>query len=104
MITLEQAATGFSAMGSEPRLAVLKALVRAGPPGLSVGQIQERVGFPASTLAHHLRCLCEGGLITQERQSRSVINRAAFDHIAELAAFLMHECCADSKDDDNKLC
>ena len=61
MLAIEEAAQGFAAVGSEPRLEVLLALVRAGHGGLTVGEIQERVGLPASTLAHHLRFLAAGG-------------------------------------------
>jgi len=95
MLSLEQAAQGFTAAGSEPRLDVLQTLVRAGPKGLTVGDIQERVGLPASTLAHHLRFLAAGRLIEQERQGRAVINRAAFEPIEALAGFLLHKCCVE---------
>ncbi len=98
MLTLEEATQGFAAVGSEPRLEVLQALVRAGRNGLTVGDIQERVGLPASTLAHHLRFLAAGGLIEQERHGRSVINRAAFERIQALAGFLLHECCVEDED------
>ncbi len=97
MLALEEAAQGFAAVGSEPRLEVLLALVRAGDAGLSVGEIQERVGLPASTLAHHLRFLAAGGLIEQERRGRAVISRAAYPRIEALAGFLMRECCAEAK-------
>ena len=97
MLALEEAAQGFAAAGSEPRLEVLVALVRAGPDGLTVGEIQERVGLPASTLAHHLRFLAAGGLIVQERQGRAVLNLAAYERIEKLAAFLLHECCAEAR-------
>ncbi len=95
-LSLAEATQGFAAAGSEPRLEVLQALVRAGPDGLTVGDIQERVGQPASTLAHHLRFLAAGGLIEQERHGRSVINRAAYERIEALAAFLLEECCSDT--------
>lgn len=93
---IERAAQGFAAIGSEPRLEVLLALVKAGPDGLTVGDIQARSGMAASTLAHHLRFLASGGLISQEKQGRSVINRAEFDHLEELGAYLLRECCAES--------
>lgn len=96
MLSLEAAAQGFAAVGSESRLDVLMTLVRAGPAGLSVGDIQESVGIPASTLAHHLRSLATGGLIEQERAGRAVINRAAYEQIEQLADFLLRECCADA--------
>ena len=95
MINLEQAAQGFAAIGSEPRLAVLKILVRAGSKGLSVGDIKQRLGFPASTLAHHLRFLADAGLIDQKKFGRMVLNQAAFERIQMLAEFLLHECCSE---------
>ena len=96
-IELEEAAQGFAAVGSEPRLEVLMALVRAGPDGLNVGEIQERVGVPASTLAHHLRFLSAAGLIEQRRAGRTVINLADFERIQLLAEFLLNECCRDAE-------
>ncbi|MGI9478664.1 MAG: ArsR/SmtB family transcription factor [Hyphomicrobiaceae bacterium] len=94
-VGLVEAAQGFSAIGSEPRLEVLLALVRAGPEGLNVGDIQKRLDMPASTLTHHLRFLAAAGLIEQIKDGRSIRNLAAFDRIGELAAYLLRECCAD---------
>ena len=95
---LEEAAQGFAAIGSEPRLDVLLSLVRAGPDGLSVGEVQERLGIPASTLSHHLRFLAAAGLIQQTKEGRTIYNRAAFSHIEALAAFLLRECCVDAEE------
>jgi len=95
-LSATDAAQGFAAAGSEPRLEVLVALVRAGHEGLTVGQIQERLQVPASTLAHHIRALASSGLIEQEKLGRMVINRARFDYIEELAGFLLKECCVDA--------
>ena len=97
-LAIEEAAQAFSAVGSEPRLEVLLALVRSGPEGLSVGDIQDRLGIPPSTLAHHLRFLAASGLIDQERHGRTVLNRAAFCRIEALADYLLCECCADTRD------
>ncbi len=94
---LEEAAQAFAACGSEPRLTVLRLLVRAGDEGLSVGEIQDRSGLPASTLAHHLGFLTAGGLVEQERRGRTVISRAAYPRLEALAAFLLEECCADAR-------
>ncbi|WP_170328866.1 MULTISPECIES: ArsR/SmtB family transcription factor [Ruegeria] len=91
----ETAAAGFSAMGSEARLKVLKTLVRAGQAGLTVGEIQERTGIAPSTLAHHLRFLAAGGVVEQEKVGRSTINRACYDELRNLAQFILAECCAD---------
>ncbi|MCW8905708.1 MAG: metalloregulator ArsR/SmtB family transcription factor [Sedimenticola sp.] len=94
-IDLELAAQGFAAVGSESRLQVLRTLVRAGDPGLTIGEIGERLGIPASTLNHHLRFLAAADLIRQEKQGRMVINRANYPGLQALAEFLLHECCAD---------
>ncbi|MDJ0880807.1 MAG: helix-turn-helix domain-containing protein [Gammaproteobacteria bacterium] len=95
-LNLEMAAQGFAAAGAPARLLVLRVLVRAGIDGLAINEIQQRAQIPASTLAHHLKSLAAGGLIEQEKQGRTVINRANYPHIEALAHFLTHECCADS--------
>jgi len=95
-LALEEATQGFAACGSEPRLTVLRLLVRAGAEGLTVGEVQQRSGLPASTLAHHLGFLAAGGLVEQERRGRTVINRAAYGRLEALAAFLLEECCVDA--------
>ena len=92
----DEAAAGFAAMGSEARLKVLRALVRAGEAGLTVGEIQARTGIPPSTLAHHLKSLCGGGLVIQERVGRSTVNRADFANLESLANFILGECCVDA--------
>jgi ArsR family transcriptional regulator, arsenate/arsenite/antimonite-responsive transcriptional repressor len=92
----EKSAAGFAAMGSEARLMVLKTLIRAGAEGLTVGEIQNRTGIAPSTLAHHLKSLAGGGVVTQEKVGRSTINRACFDELRELAEFILSECCADA--------
>lgn len=93
---IEEAATGFAAMGSEARLDVLRCLVRAGDEGLAIGAIQERTGIAPSTLAHHLKFLSGAGLVSQEKQGRSTINRAEFDRLRLLAGYILNECCADT--------
>jgi DNA-binding transcriptional ArsR family regulator len=94
---LVTAAQGFSAMGSESRLEVLQTLVRAGDKGLLVGDIQQRTGIPGSTLAHHLKFLTSADLIVQNRQGRTIINRANYQHLQALAAFILEECCTDQE-------
>ena len=95
-LDIELAAQGFAAVGSGSRLQVLRVLVRAGGDGMTMSDIQQRTGIAASTLAHHLRFLTSGELITQQKEGRSVINRANYQRIEALAAFLTHECCADA--------
>ena len=91
------AAAQFAALGSEQRLAVLRCLVRAGPDGLSIGELGERTGITGSTLTHHVKILASAGLVSQARQGRSIICAAvAYDDVRALSGFLLTECCADS--------
>ena len=96
-ISIEEAASAFAALGSEQRLQVLQVLVRAGPDGLSMGDIGERSGITGSTLNHHLRFLTTAGLVEQEKRGRSVIcTSVAYDMAEALSAFILENCCADT--------
>ncbi len=94
---LDHAAAQLEALGNPTRLAIYRALVKAGDPGLSVGALQKRVGVPAaSTLSHHLRGLIQNGLVVQERQSTVLICRANYPAMDKLVGFLSSECCVDA--------
>lgn len=94
-----EAASTFAALGSEQRLDVLRALVRAGPEGLSIGELGARSGITGSTLTHHMRILTQAGLVRQAKQGRRIICvGAAYDRMEALSRFLFRECCADSPD------
>jgi ArsR family transcriptional regulator len=93
---LETTAKQLEALGNPTRLKVYRALVRAGDPGLPVGRLQARIGVAPSTLSHHLHRLILTGLVTQERQSTTLICRANYPVMRELIGFLVDECCADT--------
>ncbi len=93
---IDLASTGFAAVGSSPRLQVLTLLVRSGEAGLTTGDIQQKLGIPASTLTHHLKHLADGNIIKQVKQGRAVFNIANYDHLHALADFLLNECCVDA--------
>ncbi|MEM7377080.1 MAG: metalloregulator ArsR/SmtB family transcription factor [Pseudomonadota bacterium] len=92
---LTDAARAFAALGSEPRLQVLTTLVRAGDPGLAVGELATRCGISGSTLTHHLRALALAGLVAQEKRGRSIVCSANFDQVQALSDYLINECCQD---------
>ncbi|WP_371168524.1 ArsR/SmtB family transcription factor [Aliiroseovarius sp. 2305UL8-7] len=95
-LNVDIAASQFAALGSEHRLSVLRTLVRAGPNGLSIGALGERCGVTGSTLTHHMKILAAAGLVTQEKQGRSIICAAAeYDVMRALSDYLLSECCAD---------
>ena len=96
-LTPERAASKFAALGSEQRLAVLEALVRAGPDGLSIGALGKRTGITGSTLTHHLKILAAADLVQQQKQGRSIICVGAdYDKVRGLSDYLMTQCCADA--------
>jgi len=94
--TIEEAAQAFAAIGSEPRLQALRLLVRAGPTGLTVGEVRDALGIGASTCTHHLRFLAAAGLVEQTRKGRHIACCAAFERIEALAEYLVTECCVDA--------
>ncbi|MCG6901481.1 MAG: metalloregulator ArsR/SmtB family transcription factor [Rhodobacter sp.] len=98
-LSVVEAASTFAALGSEQRLGVLNVLVRAGPDGLSIGELGARAGVTGSTLTHHMKILAQAGLVTQVRQGRTIIcAAAAYDEMKALSQFLLSECCADATD------
>jgi len=99
-LDIDQAAQGFDALGSRARLQIVLTLVERGNAGLSIGDIQSRVGIAPSTLAHHLRFLTTAGLVVQEKNGRTTINRAAFDHLEQLAGFILKQCCVEESAKD----
>ena len=93
-MTVPATARALAALGHEARLEIFRLLVRAGSDGAPVGEIARHAGLPLSTLNHHLSALVGAGLVTQERQGRTVINRADYAAMDEMLAFLTRECCA----------
>ena len=83
----------LTALSQAHRLRVFRALVVAGQAGLTPGQIAEAQQIPAATLSFHLKELVQAGLLTQERQGRSLIYRADFAQMNALLAFLTENCC-----------
>jgi len=87
------AARCLEALGSPVRLEMFRLLVKAGPGGAVVGQLQEHLGIPASTLSHHLARLVRVGLVSQERHSRTLVCRADYERMHGLLAYLGDNCC-----------
>src|SRR5713101_6175887 len=83
----------FSAMGIEPRLRIMQLLLSAHPGGLVVGEIQEELGIPNSTLSHHLDKLRNEDLVRVQRESTFLRYTANTEALQELLRFLYAECC-----------
>ena len=87
------AAECFAALGHPTRLAIYRALVRAGDDGAPVGMLQDKLGVPASTLTHHIQTLARAGLAKQERDGRVLTTRADYEQMRGLIEFLTDDCC-----------
>ena len=86
----------FSALGTEPRLRILRLLLAAHPDGMVVGEIGAELGIPASTLSHHLDKLKTEGLVSVRREGTYLWYAADTAALAELLGFLYAECCTRS--------
>ena len=95
---IEDAAVRLEALGNPTRLKIYRTLVRAGRAGMPVGRLQERLKIPASTLSHHVKALVSVGLISQVRESTTLVCRAEYNTMQGLLDFLVAECCADEKE------
>ncbi len=93
MILNASISRSLAALGHETRLEVFRLLVRAGEPGLNVGEIGQHLDMAPSTLAHHLKTLVDAGLVLQERQGRQIVNRVDYDLMRRTVSFLTAECC-----------
>jgi len=78
----------LAALAQPVRLQVFRCLVVAGPEGLTPGALVEAIGVPATSLSFHLKELAHAGLVSQERQGRNLIYRAAFDRMNALLGHL----------------
>ena len=87
----------FSAMGTEARLRIMQLLLSAHPEGLVVGEIQEELDIPNSTLSHHLDKLRNEGLVEVKRESTFLRYTANTEALQEILQFLYAECCTRNK-------
>ena len=83
----------LAALAHEARLRVFRALIVAGPDGLTPGVLAEQLGIAANALSFHLKELSHAGLVNQERQGRNLVYRAEYLRMDELLAYLTQNCC-----------
>ena len=83
----------LAALAQPVRLRVFRALVVAGPKGLTPGALCEALLVPATSLSFHLKELTHSGLVTQERQGRHLVYRAQFGRMQGLLSYLTDNCC-----------
>jgi len=87
----------FSAMGTEARLRIMQLLLSAHPEGMVVGELQEELDIPNSTLSHHLDKLRNEELVQVRRESTFLRYSANTEALQEVLQFLYAECCTRNK-------
>ena len=87
------AVAALSALAQEARLRVFRALVGAGPEGLTPGVLAAMLGIAASTLSFHLKELVHAGLVTVDRDGRNLNYRPALAQMNALLGYLSDHCC-----------
>src|SRR5262245_13992261 len=89
-----QSLAAFAALSQETRLQIVRMLVVAGANGMAAGAIAEKLAVSPSNVSFHLKELDHAGLISQQREARSIIYNANYEALAGLVRFLMEDCCA----------
>ena len=87
----------LSAMGTEPRLRIIRLLLSAYPEGLVVGDIASELEIANSTLSHHLEKLKNEDLVNVSREGTFLWYSANTKALKELLRFLYAECCTRNK-------
>ncbi len=87
------AVKALAALAQPQRLRAFRALVVAGPDGLTPGVMAEKLGVAPSALSFHLKELAYSGLVSSEARGRNLIYRASFTHMNALLGYLTEHCC-----------
>jgi len=87
----------LSAMGTEPRLRIVRLLLSAHPDGMVVGEIGSELDIPSSTLSHHLEKLKNEDLVRVRRDGTYLWYSANTEALQQLVGFLYAECCTRNK-------
>jgi DNA-binding transcriptional ArsR family regulator len=90
----QQTVRALSALAQVQRLRAFRALVVAGPDGLTPGALSAELAIAPSALSFHLKELAQADLVNVEPQGRHLIYRAQFDRMNALLAYLSEHCCA----------
>lgn len=83
----------LAAIGTEPRLRILRLLLAAHPNGMVVGDIAAELAIANSTLSHHLEKLRNEALVSVRRDGTFLWYSANTAALQELLGFLYAECC-----------
>jgi len=93
----KQIISALEALAQESRLAIFRALVQAGPAGLTPSALSEALELPAPTLSFHLAQLRHASLVDATRNGRSLTYVARYETMNGLIGYLTENCCAGSQ-------
>lgn len=96
---MRDAVGALAALAQETRLGIFRVLIEAGPEGLSVGRIGEKLRVPGATLSFHLKELARAGLITARHEKQFFYYAVDFARMAALMTFLTQNCCQGMPED-----
>jgi DNA-binding transcriptional ArsR family regulator len=96
-VDVAQLADMMAALGNESRLRIVRLVLSAHPAGMVVGEIQEELEIPGSTLSHHLEKLRSEDLLVAAREGTFLRYRVNTDALQTLLGFLFAECCGRNK-------
>lgn len=92
-LSTEEAALCLAELGNSTRLHIYRLLVKAGKPGMPVGDIQNQLAVPGSTLSHHLARLAKVELIHQDKEGRTIYCKSHYEKLEQIISFLIDKCC-----------
>ena len=93
----DQAVSALGALAHTQRLRVFRALVVAGPEGLTPSVLADQLDVARNSLSFHLKELTHAVLVSSESEGRNVRYRANYVAMNDLLAYLTHNCCAASR-------
>lgn len=89
----DMALAAFGALSNATRLKIVRVLVEAGSDGLSAGDVAKAVGASPSRASFHLTGLADAGLVSSDREARTIFYRVSFEQLGELMRFVLEDCC-----------
>ncbi|MCM8529860.1 MAG: metalloregulator ArsR/SmtB family transcription factor [Lentisphaeraceae bacterium] len=92
-MNIKETAACLGELGNETRLEIFRTLVKSGHTKINVGDLQQQLNIPNSTLSHHLSKLTTVGLISQKKEGRQIFYHPNFPQLQGMIDFLLDECC-----------
>src|ERR1700704_6636372 len=87
------AVTALAALAQDNRFDIFRLLVQAGPEGMPAGAVATALDLAPNTLSFHFDRLRSAGLVTVQRDGRSMIYAARFETMSALLGYLTENCC-----------